>query len=30
MDFKLRVPQAIGLILSADTIHYANMILVSA
>jgi D-ribose pyranase len=29
-DFKKRVPQAIGLIRTADTIQYANMILVSA
>ncbi len=28
-DFKKRVPQAIGLIRTADTIQYANMILVS-
>lgn len=30
IDFKLRVPAAIGLIRTADTIQYANMILVSA
>ena len=30
VDFKLRVPQAIGLIRTGDTIQYANMILVSA
>ncbi len=29
-DFKLRVPQAIGLIRTGDTIQYANMILESA
>jgi D-ribose pyranase len=29
-NFKLRVPQAIGLIRSGDTIQYANMILESA
>ena len=29
-DFKKRVPQAIGLIRTADTIQYSNMILVSA
>jgi D-ribose pyranase len=29
-EFKLRVPQAIGLIRTGDTIQYANMILVSA
>jgi D-ribose pyranase len=28
-EFKKRVPQAIGLIPTADTIHYANMILTS-
>ena len=30
VDFKKRVPQAIGLIRTGDTIQYANMILVSA
>ncbi|MGO8749118.1 MAG: RbsD/FucU domain-containing protein [Thermoguttaceae bacterium] len=30
VDFKKRVPQAIGLIRTADTIQYANMILESA
>jgi D-ribose pyranase len=30
IEFKLRVPAAIGLIRTADTIQYANMILVSA
>ena len=30
MDFKKRVPQAVGLIRTADTIQYANMILLSA
>ena len=29
-EFKLRIPQAIGLIRTGDTIQYANMILVSA
>lgn len=29
-DFKLRVPQAIGLIRTGETIQYANMILVSS
>jgi D-ribose pyranase len=29
-EFKLRVPQAIGLIRTGDSIQYANMILVSA
>jgi len=29
-DFKLRVPQAVGLIRTGDTIQYANMILESA
>ena len=29
-EFKLRVPHAIGLIRTGDTIQYANMILVSA
>lgn len=29
-EFKLRVPQAIGLIRTGETIQYANMILVSA
>lgn len=29
-DFKKRVPQAVGLIRTADTIQYANMILLSA
>jgi D-ribose pyranase len=29
-DFKKRVPQAVGLIRTADTIQYANLILVSA
>lgn len=29
MDFKKRVPQAVGLIRTADTIQYANMILLS-
>lgn len=29
-DFKLRVPQAIGLIRTGDTMQYANMILESA
>ena len=30
IEFKLRVPQAIGLIRTGDTTQYANMILVSA
>ncbi len=30
VDFKLRVPHAIGLIRTGDTMQYANMILVSA
>lgn len=30
VDFKKRVPNAIGLIRSGDTVQYANMILVSA
>jgi D-ribose pyranase len=30
MDFKKRIPQAIGLIRTADTVQYANMILISA
>ena len=30
VDFKRRVPGAIGLIRSGDTVQYANMILVSA
>ena len=30
VDFKKRVPNAIGLIRTGDTIHYANMILESA
>jgi len=30
VDFKKRVPAAVGLIRTADTIQYANMILVSA
>jgi D-ribose pyranase len=30
IEFKKRVPKAIGLIRSADTIQYANMILESA
>lgn len=30
VDFKKRVPGAIGLIRSGDTVQYANMILVSA
>jgi len=30
IEFKLRVPHAIGLIRTGDTIQYANMILVSA
>jgi D-ribose pyranase len=30
IEFKLRVPAAIGLIRTGDTIQYANMILVSA
>ncbi|MCX7865792.1 RbsD/FucU domain-containing protein [Limisphaera sp. VF-2] len=30
VQFKLRVPQAIGLIRTADTVQYANMILESA
>jgi D-ribose pyranase len=30
VDFKRRVPAAVGLIRTADTIQYANMILVSA
>ena len=30
VDFKKRIPQAIGLIRTADTVQYANMILVSA
>lgn len=29
IDFKQRVPQAIGLIRTSDTVQYANMILVS-
>ncbi len=29
-EFKKRIPQAVGLIRTADTIQYANMILVSA
>jgi D-ribose pyranase len=29
VDFKKRVPQAIGLIRTGDTVQYANMILVS-
>jgi D-ribose pyranase len=29
-EFKKRVPRAIGLIRSGDTVQYANMILVSA
>jgi D-ribose pyranase len=29
-EFKQRVPQAVGLIRTADTIQYANMILISA
>lgn len=29
-DFKKRVPQAIGLIRTGDTVQYANMILISA
>jgi D-ribose pyranase len=29
VDFKQRVPGAIGLIRSGDTVQYANMILVS-
>lgn len=29
-EFKLRIPQAIGLIRTGETIQYANMILVSA
>ena len=29
VDFKRRVPGAIGLIRSGDTVQYANMILVS-
>jgi D-ribose pyranase len=29
VEFKKRVPQAVGLIRTADTIQYANMILVS-
>jgi D-ribose pyranase len=29
IDFKKRVPQAIGLIRTGDTVQYANMILVS-
>jgi D-ribose pyranase len=29
-EFKKRVPSAIGLIRTADTIHYSNIILVSA
>jgi D-ribose pyranose/furanose isomerase RbsD len=30
VDLKRRVPGAIGLIRSGDTVQYANMILVSA
>jgi D-ribose pyranase len=30
VDFKKRVPQAIGLVRTGDTIQYANLILVSA
>lgn len=30
VDFKKRVPAAVGLIRTADTIQYANMIIVSA
>ena len=30
VDFKRRVPHAIGLVRSGDTVQYANMILVSA
>ncbi len=30
VDFKKRIPQAIGLIRTADTIQYSNMMLVSA
>jgi D-ribose pyranase len=30
VDFKKRVPQAIGLIRTGDTVQYANMILESA
>jgi D-ribose pyranase len=30
LDFKKRVPEAIGLIRTGDTIQYANLILVSA
>jgi D-ribose pyranase len=30
IDFKKRVPQAVGLIRTGDTVHYANMILESA
>ena len=30
VDFKMRVPQAIGLIRTADTVPYANVILESA
>jgi D-ribose pyranase len=30
VEFKRRVPQAIGLIRTADTVQYANLILVSA
>jgi len=30
MDFKKRVPQAVGLIRTGDTVQYANLILVSA
>jgi D-ribose pyranase len=29
-EFKKRIPQAVGLIRTADTVQYANMILVSA
>ncbi len=29
VDFKLRVPHAIGLIRTGDTVQYANMILIS-
>jgi D-ribose pyranase len=29
VEFKKRVPQAIGLIRTGDTIQYANMILIS-
>ena len=30
LDFKARVPQAVGLIRTADTLQYANLILISA